>query len=72
MKLDAYFKKNPRGHRLQLAKKVGCNPTYLSHCTTGFRVPSAKLSVAIEKETGGEVSRYDLRPDAESIWGPLS
>ncbi|MDF7675988.1 YdaS family helix-turn-helix protein [Neisseriaceae bacterium ESL0693] len=69
MNLYMYFKSKPRGERLVLAKKIGCNPTYLSHCSKGIRVPSPKLSVAIEKATEGEVTRYDLRKDAKSIWG---
>ena len=69
MKLREYFELKPRGERLILAKEIGCNPTYLSHCSTGRRIPSAKLSIAIENATKGLVTKYDLRKDAESIWG---
>ena len=69
MNLSKYFKENPRGHRLKLAKAIGCHPTYLSHISTGVRVASPLMAVEIEKATGGQVTRYDLRPDALEIWG---
>lgn len=69
MNLSEYFKIKPRGHRLELAEKIGCNPTYLSHISTGIRIPSPTMSIKIECATAGIVSRYDLRNDAVIIWG---
>ena len=59
MKLSDYFKKMPRGTRLTL---------YLTHISTGRRIPSAKMAIDIEAATDGAVSRYDLRDDALEIW----
>ncbi len=69
MNLSEFFEKMPRGYRFILAKQVGCSPAYLSHIATGFRKASPKMAVAIEKATNNEVSRYDLRDDADEIWG---
>lgn len=70
MTLSEFFESMPRGYRLELAAKIKCNPTYLSHLANGVRVPSPRLSVLIENETQGKVSRYELRGDAVQIWGP--
>lgn len=69
MKLSSYLKKMPRGYRFELAEKLQCHPTYISHISTGYRTASAKMAVEIETATNGEVTRYDLRKDAEEIWG---
>ncbi len=70
MTLSEFFKIKPRGHRLVIAKKLSCNPTYLSHLSTGFRRASPRMAIEIEKVTNGQVTRYDLRTDAIEIWGP--
>lgn len=72
MKLSEYFKKMPRGYRFQLAAMVKCHPTYISHISRGYRTASPKMAMDIELATNGEVTRYDLRDDAEEIWGASS
>ena len=69
MNLKEYFAIKPRGHRLEIAHKIGCNPTYLSHIAWGVRVPSPQMAIQIENATKGKVTRYDLRSDAKLIWG---
>lgn len=69
MKLSEYLRKMPRGYRFKLAKILKCHPAYISHISTGYRKPSPQMAVEIEKATNNEVSRYDLRDDAEHIWG---
>ena len=46
-----------------LAAKVGANPVYLRHIALGYRNAGEKLSIAIERETGGLVTVAELRPD---------
>lgn len=47
----------------QLAVAVGVAPSVVSHWFTGCRPIPHLRAVAIEKLTGGEVSRRDLAPD---------
>ena len=48
--------------------KLGVSHLYVYQIASHYRIPSPRLAVAIEKETGGLVSRYELRPDAKEIW----
>lgn len=47
----------------QLGKAVGVSPAVVSHWFTGRRPIPHLRAVAIEKLTGGAVSRRDLAPD---------
>lgn len=47
----------------QLSAKIGYSKGYLCEVETGKKVPSHNLAKAFEKFYGGEVTRYDLRPD---------
>lgn len=50
-----------------VAKGAGCSPSTLYMITLGHKQASAKLAVAISRETDGKVAGHDLRPD---IFGP--
>ncbi|HEY4529354.1 MAG TPA: hypothetical protein VIG97_03345 [Luteimonas sp.] len=51
----------------RIATGAACSPATLYMISLGHKQASAKLAVAISKETGGQVSGHDLRPD---IFGP--
>lgn len=46
-----------------LARAIGVTPQFLSQVLRGDRPLPAKRVIAIERATGGKVTRYELRPD---------
>lgn len=60
MNLVDYIKDHGRN---ALAEAVESVPAYLSQIAHGHRKASPKLALAIERATGGAVSRHELRPD---------
>ena len=68
MNLSEYFSTQPRGSKTKLAKAVNVSKTWLALVINGHRIPSAELSVDIERATKGKVTRKELRPD---IFGKL-
>ena len=72
--LRAYIARLPRGGVGDLALRLGISAIYLSQLAArqNGREPSPALCVAIERETGGAVTRRDLRPaDWWLIWPEL-
>lgn len=63
MTLEEYFRDKPRGAKIDLAKKLGISKTWMSLLISGREMPSASLSLMIEKFTNGKVKRKSLRPD---------
>jgi DNA-binding transcriptional regulator YdaS (Cro superfamily) len=62
-----------RGRGLQLATALGVQPPSVSDWITGKRSVPIERCVAIERATGGEVTRRDLRPDDwQAIWPELA
>ena len=51
-----------------ISANLGISYLYLYQIASHYRMPSPRLAVAIEKATSGQVSRYELRPDAKEIW----
>jgi DNA-binding transcriptional regulator YdaS (Cro superfamily) len=45
------------------AKKADTSVAYISQLVHGHRQAGLKTILAIEKASGGKVTRYDLRPD---------
>lgn len=63
MTLEEYFKDEPRGSKAEMAEYLCISPTWLGQLISGVRKASPKLSIAIEKATGGLVTRKEMRPD---------
>jgi DNA-binding transcriptional regulator YdaS (Cro superfamily) len=61
MTLKQYFKTQPIGRKMEVAKQLGITPTWLGLLISKKKLPSAVLCVAIEKLIG--VKRETLRPD---------
>ena len=58
--------------RAALAEKVGVNEQYLYQCLTGRKAMNAEEAVRVERESGGVVTRRDLRiHDWHRIWPEL-
>lgn len=55
-----------------MASKVGCAIVTIHQLKEGKLAPSVKMALAIERATGGAVTRKDLRPhDWRDIWPEL-
>jgi DNA-binding transcriptional regulator YdaS (Cro superfamily) len=56
-----------------LAKELRVSAAQVSQWRTGYRVPDPRSCVAIEQATGGQVRRWDLRPDDwRDVWPELA
>lgn len=73
MELRAYLDILPRGGVTEFAGRVGISTVYLSQIAArqDGREPSPDLSVRIEQETKGIVTRRELRSDWKRIWPEL-
>jgi DNA-binding transcriptional regulator YdaS (Cro superfamily) len=74
MKLRTYLDSLPRGGVGTFAGKVGKSRVYMLQLAArqDGREPSPELCVVIERESGGDVRRWDLRPtDWHLIWPEL-
>lgn len=61
MNLKEWIRATPPEKRKAICEAIGTTPDYLWQIAGGHSRPSARLSLAIERETG--VSRHALRPD---------
>jgi DNA-binding transcriptional regulator YdaS (Cro superfamily) len=61
-----------RGRTAAVAREVGIAPAYLSQIAKGTRPAPPQHCAALERATGGQVRRWDLRPeDWARIWPEL-
>lgn len=71
MNLDTYL--STVDTAVSLASKLGVTPGFVSQWRTGVRPIPIERCAAIEKATGGAVTRKDLRPDDWNlIWPELT
>jgi len=63
MDLKTYLSNLPEPEREPFAKKCGTTAGHLRNVMYGYKPCAPEYAVAIEKETGGAVSRQELRPD---------
>lgn len=63
MTLAEYFKSDIRGAKAEMAEHLKITPTWISLVISGRRKASPVLALALEKATGGLVTRQELRPD---------
>jgi len=68
MNFHAYYKSLTTEGREALAKQLDTSVAYLSQLAHKHRQPGHGMAQAIEQITGGQVSRYELRPD---IYGDI-
>lgn len=62
MDLKTYFEKTDV-KQTDLARRIGVTPGMVWQWVHSHRQIAAENVLTIEKETGGKVSRHDLRPD---------
>ncbi len=72
MKLIDYIKQLPRGTRASFASRCGTTRGHLLNVAYGSKPCSPKLAAAIERESGGVVTRAELRSDYREIWPELA
>ncbi|MCY1197228.1 putative antitoxin of bacterial toxin-antitoxin system, YdaS/YdaT [compost metagenome] len=73
MNLNSYLNREDATSAAALARDVGVSPTLVYQWRTGRRPIPVEHCAAIERVTGGEVSRRDLRPDDwQRIWPELA
>lgn len=63
MNLQQYFSEEPRGAKIEMARFLGISAEWMSKLIAQKVQPSPKLAMAVERATGGLVTRKDLRPD---------
>lgn len=73
MNLSEYLAQEGRGTAAKLAEAIGAYSSDVSDWAGARRPVPIKFAVAIERATGGIVSRRDLRPDDwQAIWPELA
>lgn len=61
-----------RGRAARLAKSMGKSASFVTQMAHGKRPVPALHAVAIERDTGGQVRRWDMRPeDWHLLWPNL-
>ena len=64
MEFKTYWLSLKPEQRKSFADRCGYKVGYLDHVSTGYRKASVhKLAPKIERESGGQVTRQELRPD---------
>jgi DNA-binding transcriptional regulator YdaS (Cro superfamily) len=73
MDLRTYFFGLSVEARKTFAEKCDTSPAHLTNIAYGFRKPNPALAIAIERESGGAVTRREMLPDTFlAIWPDLS
>lgn len=73
MDLKTYLAPMSADQREEFASRCGTSRGHLQNVMYGVRPCAPELAVQIEKHSGGEVTRKDLRPDDwEAIWPELA
>lgn len=70
MKLSDYLEPLERGSKAAFAKKIGAYTSDLSDWISGNRSIPVRYCLAIERETGGAVTRVDCRPSDWQVYWP--
>lgn len=72
MELNQYISAKGRGAVSRLAQEIGAHIPDVSRWASKQRPVPEKFAVAVERATGGAVTRKELRPDDwQEIWPEL-
>ncbi len=63
MDMKTFIAREGRDAARRLAVECGTKYIYLTQIASGFRRPSGRLTLLLERYSGGKLSRYELRPD---------
>jgi len=73
MNLSEYLKSSPRGELVSISREIHSHPSTVFYWANGIRPIPIHHCVAIERATGGQVTRQELRPDDWwKIWPELA
>lgn len=64
MNLKAYLRTLSVEEKTLFAEKCGASLTHIKFVAYGAKNASCELAMAIERESGGDVTAEDIRPDA--------
>lgn len=67
MNLHRYYLHQSPDARVRFAEAIGTTPLYYRNVAHGFRRASGALALLIERESHGEVSIAELRPDFAEV-----
>lgn len=59
------------GQRQGFALSCNTSVGHLTNCAYGYAPPNPALCVSIERESGGKVTRQEMRDDWQAIWPEL-
>jgi DNA-binding transcriptional regulator YdaS (Cro superfamily) len=63
MDMKTFIEKEGLEAATRLAKKAGTKYVYLTQIASGFRKPSGRLVLLLERYSEGMLTRHELRPD---------
>lgn len=63
MDLPTYLEQAERGAAAALARAIGVHPVMVSQWAAGVKAVPVERCMPIERATGGQVTRQELRPD---------
>lgn len=73
MNLNEYLASDGAQKAAQIARVVGVSPAMVYQWRMGLRPVPAERCAAVERATGGAVTRKDLRPnDWQTVWPELA
>ena len=61
--MKTFIKMEGREAAARLAIKAGTKYVYLTQIASGFRKPSGRLTLLLERLSQGKLTRHELRPD---------
>lgn len=71
--LKTYFFALTNEERETFAAKCGTTRGHMQNCAYGYRVPATEVAVAIEKHSGGKVTRRSMFPKTYlALWPELA
>lgn len=63
MDMKTFIEMEGREAAKRLAVKTGTKYIYLTQIASGFRKPSGRLTLLLERYSQGKLTRFELRPD---------
>ncbi|MEJ2612718.1 MAG: transcriptional regulator [Candidatus Thiodiazotropha sp.] len=63
MDMKKYLKEEGRKSAIRLANKAGTKYVYLTQIASGYRKPSGRLTLLLERHSNEKLTRHELRPD---------
>ncbi len=63
MDMKTFIEMEGREAARRLAVKSGTKYIYLTQIASGFRKPSGRLTLLLERYSQGKLTRFELRPD---------